>query len=224
MEDIAHSDEIRGKKLSEQKNCIEIESILQGFFTIVLLIVMMFVPFLKVDRKCYINVFSKDDKVAAPCVKVMNGYYAIYALSNIIAYAWYKCINKSADKNLLLTRRSLKTSMRKMVFILYPLLYLQIILMTCILIRTLRLRSSFTCVDNFYKAAVATFSLTLSHGIFITFEMYSAVKFAVRRATNKSKPRTEYIYESSDEEDDRLYIEDSIGEMISMAIETRRIL
>lgn len=50
------------------------------------------------------------------------------------------------------------------------------------------------------------------HTLFITFDTYSFLVFSVRRLTNKCRPRTEYFYESSDEEEDREFIDNLIGE------------
>ena len=125
------------------------------------------------------DIYSKDDKVATPCVKVLKEYYKVYAVINIILFIWYKCISKEITQSTVTTRRSLKVKMRTMICILYPFLYILAIFMTLIMVRIYQLKSSHTINTDHTKQALSYFSVVISHVIFISFEMCMAVKFAV---------------------------------------------
>jgi hypothetical protein len=171
LKDLDDKNTYRGNKFFNQNQEFVISEYMQRFFTFVLLFAVL-CSYLsqnyEAKTSCFVHVFSKDDKTAASCVHVFKGYFYVYAGLNVIL-CWRYYFNVTKEKWELRTRRSNKNKMRCMVFYLYPLLYINYVILVIIWRRVIKLRSSYESVEYFAFTVFFLIIITTIHGFFISF-------------------------------------------------------
>ena len=148
---LSNEETYRGSKFDNQKDCFRLGQHLQSCFTIAFLIAVLcsfWSQKYEAEASCFVNVFSKDDKLAASCVEVFKGYFIIHTVINVILRFWYKSLTGGYKK--LVTRRSLKQKMRRMVFSLFPPLYIIDAILLTIFVRIQKLQSKYSNVEHFH--------------------------------------------------------------------------